>query len=247
MFPAIRKSIGPNLKALDLRFGAVVRRNTAFFHDARHPRAAGLRPHGNHRHLHDGRSAHVAPGHVGPAIPGIEMTRRRERRNSRSRAEYFSRLLAAPRRNRESSRGRLVSHRRPGRSGRERQLARYRTAEKSDRSEFRPQRGARTAGGKARAALPEAQQVVLVGNQRSFLAALVTATAERLTRRAHSIRSRRAQRGSAALQTNSRVSDCSASRSLENGLLTTMGKLKRDAISARFAAEIEELYQKKPA
>ena len=34
---------------------------------------------------------------------------------------------------------------------------------------------------------------------------------------------------------------------MENGLLTTMGKLKRDAISARFAAEIEKLYQKKPA
>jgi long-chain acyl-CoA synthetase len=35
--------------------------------------------------------------------------------------------------------------------------------------------------------------------------------------------------------------------SMENGLLTTMGKLKRDAISERFAAEIEQLYQKKPS
>ena len=35
--------------------------------------------------------------------------------------------------------------------------------------------------------------------------------------------------------------------STENGLLTTMGKIKRDAIAARFAREIEEIYQKKPA
>ena len=34
---------------------------------------------------------------------------------------------------------------------------------------------------------------------------------------------------------------------IENGLLTANGKLKRDAISARFAAEIERLYQKQSA
>jgi long-chain acyl-CoA synthetase len=34
---------------------------------------------------------------------------------------------------------------------------------------------------------------------------------------------------------------------MESGLLTTMGKLKRDAIAARFNAEIETLYQKKPS
>jgi long-subunit acyl-CoA synthetase (AMP-forming) len=33
----------------------------------------------------------------------------------------------------------------------------------------------------------------------------------------------------------------------ENGLLTANGKLKRDAILARFAAEIERIYQKKTA
>ena len=35
--------------------------------------------------------------------------------------------------------------------------------------------------------------------------------------------------------------------SMENGLLTTNGKLKRDAIAARFASEIENLYRKKSA
>jgi hypothetical protein len=34
---------------------------------------------------------------------------------------------------------------------------------------------------------------------------------------------------------------------MENGMLTTMGKLKRDAISARYANEIQSLYEKKTA
>jgi hypothetical protein len=35
--------------------------------------------------------------------------------------------------------------------------------------------------------------------------------------------------------------------SIENGMLTANGKLKRDAIAARFATEIEPLYQKQTA
>jgi len=34
---------------------------------------------------------------------------------------------------------------------------------------------------------------------------------------------------------------------MENGLLTTMGKLKRDAIAARYAGEIRSLYENKTA
>jgi long-chain acyl-CoA synthetase len=33
----------------------------------------------------------------------------------------------------------------------------------------------------------------------------------------------------------------------ENGLLTTMGKMKRDTIATRFAKEIESVYQKRSA
>jgi len=35
--------------------------------------------------------------------------------------------------------------------------------------------------------------------------------------------------------------------SIENGLLTANGKLKRDAIAARFRDEIEEMYRVKQA
>ena len=43
-------------KGAHQRFGAARRRYTAILHDAGHPRAAGLRPHGNNGNLHDGRS-----------------------------------------------------------------------------------------------------------------------------------------------------------------------------------------------
>ncbi len=102
------------------------------------------------------------------------------------------------------------------------------------------------------ASLPEAQQVVLLGNQRSFLAALVTTSGANGSSNGASI----AKIQSALDSLNAGLPHYKQIRafqvlpepfSMENGLLTTMGKLKRDAIAARFAAEIEKLYQKKPA
>jgi long-chain acyl-CoA synthetase len=94
----------------------------------------------------------------------------------------------------------------------------------------------------------EAQRIILVGNQRSFLAALVTATSSNgLTD---------ADVQFAIEHVNGDLPHYKQIRafvilpeplSTENGLLTTNGKLKRDAIATRFAAEIEQLYQKKPA
>lgn len=96
--------------------------------------------------------------------------------------------------------------------------------------------------------LPEAQQVVLVGNQRSFLTLLVTTAS---TNRLHS---NRVQSAIEAVNTNlphykkiRRFHIVPEPFSIENGLLTANGKLKRDAIAGRFAAEIENLYQKQPA
>jgi long-chain acyl-CoA synthetase len=104
------------------------------------------------------------------------------------------------------------------------------------------------------ASLPEAQQVVLLGNQRSFLAALVTMSGANGSANGT---------GTSAAKIQSTLDTLNAGLphykqirafhvlpepfSMENGLLTTMGKLKRDAISARFATEIEKLYQKKTA
>jgi long-chain acyl-CoA synthetase len=106
------------------------------------------------------------------------------------------------------------------------------------------------------ARLPEAQQVVLLGNQRSFLTALVTTAG---TNGSHGARNDETSGGriqSAVDAVNAGLPHYKQIRafhvvpepfSIENGLLTANGKLKRDAISARYATEIERLYQRKPS
>jgi long-chain acyl-CoA synthetase len=98
------------------------------------------------------------------------------------------------------------------------------------------------------AKLPEAGQFVLVGNQRSYLAALVTAAS------ANGLTDARIQ--SAIDEANASLPHYKQIRAfhivaepftIENGLLTANGKLKRDAIAAKYSAEIEQLYVKKPA
>ncbi len=90
--------------------------------------------------------------------------------------------------------------------------------------------------------LPAAQQVVVVGNGRGYLCALVTGAVE-----------------SAAVQAaldavNPELPHYRQIRSFtiagdvftpENGLLTANGKLRRDAINARYASEINAMYDSK--
>ena len=87
--------------------------------------------------------------------------------------------------------------------------------------------------------LPTAQHVVVVGNGRGYLCALVTGPVE-----------------PAAVQSSldavnpdfphyRQIRSFTVLRdafTAENGLLTSMGKLRRDAINARFAAEINSMY-----
>jgi long-chain acyl-CoA synthetase len=93
--------------------------------------------------------------------------------------------------------------------------------------------------------LPQAQQVMLVGNQRSFLAALVIASG-------NGVRGGGIQSVIDSLNLSlPHYKQIHAFYmlpepfSVENGLMTTNGKLRRDAIAARFAAEIAQLYKKK--
>lgn len=92
--------------------------------------------------------------------------------------------------------------------------------------------------------IPGAQQVVLVGDQRSFLAALVTGDVK-----PEQVEAAVAQLND-GLPHYKRVRSfhiCAEAFTIENGLLTANGKLKRDAIAARYRAEIEAMYQKKTA
>jgi long-chain acyl-CoA synthetase len=92
--------------------------------------------------------------------------------------------------------------------------------------------------------LPEAQQVVVVGNGRGYLSALVTGK----------VASEKVQAILDAVNPElPHYKQVRAFRiveeafSIENGLLTVNGKLKRDAIAARMKNEIEALYGVKQA
>lgn len=92
--------------------------------------------------------------------------------------------------------------------------------------------------------LPAAQQVVIVGNGKGYLSAIVTGGVNR-------------EQVHAALEAiNPALPHYKQVRafwvraepfSIENGMLTANGKLKRDLISARMKPEIEQMYQVKQA
>jgi long-chain acyl-CoA synthetase len=92
--------------------------------------------------------------------------------------------------------------------------------------------------------LPSAQQAVLVGNGRGYLSVIVTGSATR------------EQAQAAVDEVNSHLPHYKQIRalhthtepfSIDNGLLTANGKLKRDLIAARLQSEIEEMYAVKQA
>jgi len=86
-----------------------------------------------------------------------------------------------------------------------------------------------------------AQHVVLVGNGRSFLAAIVTGEV------AGGEIDSQLKRLNATLPHYRKIRMFHAAQepfTIENGLLTANGKLRRDAIAARFANEIERMYAK---
>jgi len=91
--------------------------------------------------------------------------------------------------------------------------------------------------------LPAAQHVVIVGNGRGYLCALIAGSAEpqavqsALDAVNPDLPHYRQVRNFAVVR---------ESFTPENGLLTANGKLRRDAINARFASEINSMYDRKP-
>ena len=92
--------------------------------------------------------------------------------------------------------------------------------------------------------LPTAQHVVIVGNGRGYLCALISGAVE-----THSVQSA-LDAVNPSLPHYRQIhyfTIVSEALTPENGLLTANGKLRRDAINARFASEINSMYDRKPS
>ena len=92
--------------------------------------------------------------------------------------------------------------------------------------------------------LPGALQVVLVGNGRGYLSALVTGavTAEKVQAALDEVNP-----GLPHYKQVRAFQVCPEAFTIENGLLTANGKLKRDLITQRYKSEIEDMYRVKQA
>ena len=98
------------------------------------------------------------------------------------------------------------------------------------------------------ALLPKAAQIVLVGNGRSYLAAIITTEANsNLTDGEISAAIERINSQSPHYKQIRAFHVEREPFTIENGLLTAMGKLKRDAIAARMKSQIDEVYRKRVA
>ena len=90
-------------------------------------------------------------------------------------------------------------------------------------------------------AIPGAQHVMLVGNGRSFLAVIITGTT------AGAEIDSQLERINGTLPHYRKIHGYHVAQELftiENGLLTANGKLRRDIIASHFSAEIEQMYKK---
>ncbi|MBZ5698875.1 MAG: AMP-binding protein [Acidobacteriia bacterium] len=241
IFPSIRKRLGPNLRALICGSAPLARETQLFFMMLGIPvlQVYGLTETTAICTMDDPR--HIEPGRVGPAVPSVEM-----------KTGENSEILV---------RGPNIF---PGYWNRPAQTAQvlydgwFHTGDQGDVD----------ANGKWRItgrlknlvilnsghniapepieeellrALRGAQQVMLVGNGRSFLAAIITGEIT------HEEIESQIERLNATLPHYRKIRRFHVEPqpfTIENGLLTANGKLKRDAIAARFAAEIARMYAK---
>ena len=248
IFPTIRKGIGPRLKALICGSAPLSIETQRFFMMLGIPvlQAYGLTETTAICTLDD--PAFVEPGCVGAAIPGIEMKVGENQeilvRGPNIFAGYWNRPQETAAVLRDGwfytgDQGEVNSHGHWKITGRIKNLIILNSGHNIAPEPIEEE---------LTALLPQAAQIVLVGNERSFLAAIITTEAN----------SNLSEGGiSAAIdKVNSQLPHYKQIRAfhlerqpftIESGLLTAMGKLRRDAIAARMKNQIEELYRKRVA
>ena len=241
IFPSIRKRVGPNLRALICGSAPLARETQLFFMmlGIRVLQVYGLTETTAICTMDDPQ--HVEPGRVGPAIPGIEMKLGENSEIVVRGPNIFPGYWRRPEQTaavlhdgwfHTGDQGDVDAHGNWRITGRLKNLIILNSGhniapEPIEEELFR--------------AVSGAQQVMLVGNGRSFLAAIVTGAP------AGAEIDSQLERMNAALPHYRKIRRYHVSQELftiENGLLTANGKLRRDTIAARFAAEIERMYAK---
>ena len=244
VFPAIRKRLGPNLKALICGSAPLAKETQLFFMMLGVPvlQVYGLTETTAICTLDDPRR--IEAGRVGPAIPGIEMKLGADEeilvRGPNIFAGYWNRPGETAQAMRDGwfrtgDLGNLSDAGTWGIIGRLKNLIILNTGhnvapEPIEESLLR--------------SLPGAQQVVVVGNGKSYLGALVTGevTREQVEAQIAAVNPQ--------LPHYKHIRAVHIERdpfTIEGGLLTANGKLKRDAIAARYQAQIEQMYHRKDA
>ena len=244
IFPAIRKKLGPNLRALICGSAPLVVETQLFFQMLGIPvlQSYGLTETTAICTMDDPRR--VEPGAVGPAIPGIEMKLGDQNEILVRGPNIFSGYW-----NRPEETAKTMSN------------GWFHTGDQGERT---PNGNWRVVGRlknllvlssghniapepleeKLKGAIPAAQQVVLFGSGRSFLTALVTGEVAL------------GEVEAAVSELNSGLPHYRQIRAfhiepqpltIESGLLTANGKLRRDAIAAHFRDPIESMYRKNPS
>jgi long-chain acyl-CoA synthetase len=187
---------------------------------------------------------HVAPGRVGPAIPGIEMKLGENEEILVHGPNIFPGYWNRPEESAKALRGGWFHSGDQGEvdpDGNWKIVGRIKNLIVLASGHNVPPEPIEDAIAEQ---LPEAGQVVILGNARSYLSVLITGNIERSTAQA------------AIDSVNTTLPHYRQVRAfhiisepftIESGLLTANGKLKRDVIAARFTNEISEMYAGRPA
>ncbi len=239
LFPKIRANIGPNLKALICGSAPLAVETQLFFMMLGIPvlQVYGLTETTAICTMDDPH--HVEPGKVGPAIPGVEMKTGDNQeilvRGPNVFPGYWNRPQETARVLRDGwfhtgDQGEVDAGGNWRIIGRIKNLIILNSGHNIAPEPLENELLRR---------LPSAQQVVLVGNGCSFLAGIITGSCSR------SDIERTLGDFNRDLPHYKRIRAFYLSPepfSVENGLLTANGKLKRDAIATRFRGEIDEMY-----
>ena len=242
IFPAIRKRLGPNVRALICGSAPLASETQRFFEMLGFPvlQVYGLTETTAICTMDDPRR--VEPGAVGPAVPGVEMKVGPNQEILVRGPNIFPGYWNRPE---ETAKVLRDGWFHSGDQGEVDAAGNWRIVGRiknliilNSGHNVAPE----PIEEELRLAIPGAAQVVLVGNGRGYLCVIIAGPIERRVAEAEVER----VNGSLPHYKQIRATHIEpAAFTIESGLLTANGKLKRDAISAQFRTEIEAMYQRK--